>query len=97
MQGSAFPLYEDLALITLSSSISFELLPGTHTAIIGPNGAGKSTLIKSILGLVEAQSGKCMGGVTELHGHGHHHESEQRPGVVDEGTTLVAMPAAEII
>ncbi|MGB7440554.1 MAG: ATP-binding cassette domain-containing protein [Coleofasciculaceae cyanobacterium] len=39
-------------------NVSFELLPGTHTAIIGPNGAGKSTLIKSILGLVEAQSGE---------------------------------------
>ena len=39
-------------------NVSFELLPGTHTAIIGPNGAGKSTLIKSILGLLEAQSGE---------------------------------------
>ena len=39
-------------------NVSFELLPGTHTAIIGPNGAGKSTLIKSILGLVETQSGE---------------------------------------
>ncbi len=39
-------------------NVSFELLSGTHTAIIGPNGAGKSTLIKSILGLVEAHSGK---------------------------------------
>ena len=39
-------------------NVSFELLPGTHTAIIGPNGAGKSTLIKSILGLVEKRSGK---------------------------------------
>ena len=39
-------------------NISFELLPGTHTAIIGPNGAGKSTLIKSILGLVEARAGE---------------------------------------
>ena len=39
-------------------NVSFELLPGTHTAIIGPNGAGKSTLIKSILGLIEAQSGE---------------------------------------
>ena len=38
--------------------VSFELLSGTHTAIIGPNGAGKSTLIKSILGLIEAQSGE---------------------------------------
>ena len=39
-------------------NVSFELLPGTHTAIIGPNGAGKSTLIKTILGLVEARSGE---------------------------------------
>ena len=39
-------------------NVSFELLPATHTAIIGPNGAGKSTLIKSILGLVEVQSGE---------------------------------------
>ena len=39
-------------------NVSFELLPGTHTAIIGPNGAGKSTLIKSILGLIEARSGE---------------------------------------
>ncbi|MEM8722858.1 MAG: metal ABC transporter ATP-binding protein [Cyanobacteria bacterium P01_G01_bin.39] len=39
-------------------NISFELLPGTHTAIIGPNGAGKSTLIKSILGLLEVHSGE---------------------------------------
>ena len=39
-------------------NVSFELFPGTHTAIIGPNGAGKSTLIKSILGLVEARAGE---------------------------------------
>ncbi|MEM9276557.1 MAG: metal ABC transporter ATP-binding protein [Cyanobacteria bacterium P01_F01_bin.143] len=39
-------------------NVSFELLPGTHTAIIGRNGAGKSTLIKTILGLSEAQSGE---------------------------------------
>ena len=38
--------------------VSFELLPGTHTAIIGPNGAGKSTLLKTILGLIEARSGE---------------------------------------
>jgi len=38
-----------------------------------------------------------MGGVTELHGKRHLQQSEQRPGVVDEGTTLVAVPAAEII
>ncbi|MGV2830823.1 metal ABC transporter ATP-binding protein [Myxosarcina sp. GI1(2024)] len=39
-------------------NVSFELLPGTHTAIIGPNGAGKSTMIGAILGLVEVRSGE---------------------------------------
>ncbi len=39
-------------------NVSFELLPGTRTAIIGPNGAGKSTLIKTILGLIEPSSGE---------------------------------------
>ncbi len=41
-------------------SISFDLLPGTHTAIIGPNGAGKSTLIKAILGLIPKTSGQVL-------------------------------------
>ncbi len=39
-----------------NASASF--LPGQFSAIIGPNGAGKSTLLKTILGLVEATSGR---------------------------------------
>lgn len=34
--------------------VSFELFPGTDTAIVGPNGAGKSSLVQAILGLVPA-------------------------------------------
>ncbi|MBW4554632.1 MAG: metal ABC transporter ATP-binding protein [Trichormus sp. ATA11-4-KO1] len=37
--------------------ISFELLPGTDTAIVGPNGAGKSTLVKAILDLIPRSAG----------------------------------------
>jgi zinc/manganese transport system ATP-binding protein len=37
--------------------VSFELLPGTDTAVVGPNGAGKSTLIQAILGLMPRTSG----------------------------------------
>lgn len=37
--------------------VSFELLPGTNTAIIGPNGSGKSTLIQAILDLMPRKSG----------------------------------------
>ncbi|PPS44299.1 metal ABC transporter ATP-binding protein [Chroococcidiopsis sp. TS-821] len=38
--------------------VSFELLPGTNTAIVGPNGAGKSTLVQAILNLIPHSAGK---------------------------------------
>ncbi|QOV22268.1 metal ABC transporter ATP-binding protein [Anabaenopsis elenkinii] len=38
--------------------VTFELLPGTDTAIVGPNGAGKSTLVKAILNLIPHSSGE---------------------------------------
>ncbi|MBG0743074.1 MAG: metal ABC transporter ATP-binding protein [Cylindrospermopsis raciborskii KL1] len=38
--------------------VSFELFPGTDTAIVGPNGAGKSTLVKGILDLIPRTAGK---------------------------------------
>lgn len=38
--------------------VSFELLPGTNTAVVGPNGAGKSTLVQAILGLIPLTAGK---------------------------------------
>ncbi|MBD1926651.1 metal ABC transporter ATP-binding protein [Trichocoleus sp. FACHB-90] len=38
--------------------VSFELQPGTDTAVVGPNGAGKSTLVQAILGLIERSAGK---------------------------------------
>ena len=37
--------------------VSFELQPGTDTAVVGPNGAGKSTLIQAVLGLLSCQQG----------------------------------------
>lgn len=33
-------------------NVSFELHPGTSTAIVGPNGSGKSTLVQAMLGLL---------------------------------------------
>ncbi|MFB2973742.1 metal ABC transporter ATP-binding protein [Aerosakkonema sp. BLCC-F183] len=38
--------------------VSFELLPGTDTAVIGPNGSGKSTLVQAMLDLIAPTSGK---------------------------------------
>ncbi len=37
--------------------VSFSVLPGSFWGIIGPNGSGKTTLIKTILGLLEPESG----------------------------------------
>ncbi|WP_431802583.1 ABC transporter ATP-binding protein [Halobacillus andaensis] len=39
------------------SQITFEVQQGHITALVGHNGAGKSTLIKTIIGLLEKQSG----------------------------------------
>ncbi|HEY9803896.1 MAG TPA: metal ABC transporter ATP-binding protein [Leptolyngbyaceae cyanobacterium] len=38
--------------------VSFELIPGTDTAIVGPNGAGKSTLVKAVLDLIPRSTGR---------------------------------------
>lgn len=38
--------------------VSFELLPGTNTAIVGANGAGKSTLVQAILNLIKRSYGR---------------------------------------
>ena len=43
---------------TAVREVSFELLPGTDTAIIGPNGSGKSTLVQAILDLMPRSAGK---------------------------------------
>ncbi len=40
------------------NSVSFEIEPGTITAILGPNGAGKTTLIHLLLGLQKPAVGK---------------------------------------
>lgn len=45
-------------------NVSFELMPGTDTAIIGPNGSGKSTLVQAILDLISPNAGKV-----EIFGH----------------------------
>ncbi|HWM83611.1 MAG TPA: ABC transporter ATP-binding protein [Pseudolabrys sp.] len=42
---------------TAVSGISFQLMPGTITALLGGNGAGKSTTIATIMGLLTPTSG----------------------------------------
>lgn len=54
--------------------VSFELLPGTDTAVVGPNGAGKSTLVQTILNLIPHTIGKIeiFGRPVERLGHLRH-------------------------
>ena len=40
-------------------ALSFRAEPGTITGFLGPNGAGKSTTLRSVLGLVHADSGSA--------------------------------------
>ena len=44
--------------VTAVDGISFELAPGSCTALLGGNGAGKTTTIATIMGLVEPTSGR---------------------------------------
>ena len=49
-------VYQDKYLAV--RDVSFELLPGTDTAVVGPNGAGKSTLVQALLGIIPHKTGK---------------------------------------
>src|SRR5688572_5769513 len=44
--------------VTAVDGISFELEPGSCTALLGGNGAGKTTTIATIMGLVQPTSGR---------------------------------------
>lgn len=57
------------------NNLSFEVKPGEIYGLLGPNGAGKSTTIKSILGLLEVDSGSI-----SVFGH----SSIQNPSKVKE-------------
>ena len=46
--------------------LSFEVAPGTCTAVIGANGAGKTSLLRTISGLKKATSGSARWGEVDL-------------------------------
>lgn len=48
--------------------ISISVAPGEVVSIVGPNGSGKSTFLKSLVGLVEIQSGTVFIGDREVTG-----------------------------
>lgn len=42
---------------TVAKNLNFEVNKGDYLCIVGENGSGKSTLVKSLLGLIETESG----------------------------------------
>lgn len=42
------------------SDVSFQVAPGTTTALVGPSGAGKTTLVRLALRLIDPQAGQVM-------------------------------------
>ena len=53
-QQLSFGYKDQLAI----DQISFELQPGSLTALVGPNGAGKSTLLHLLQGRLSSRSGE---------------------------------------
>ena len=53
-------LQKKFGTLQVLKGISLEFEAGKITAVVGPNGAGKTTLIKSILGLVNPDSGQIL-------------------------------------
>ncbi|RJQ70269.1 ATP-binding cassette domain-containing protein [Pseudonocardiaceae bacterium YIM PH 21723] len=54
---STWGLTKEYAGQTVIDGVSFELVPGTVTALLGPVGAGKSTLLRMICGLTTPTEG----------------------------------------
>jgi len=50
-------LFKQFGDLDVLKGMSLEIPEGQATGIVGPNGAGKTTLIKTLLGLVKADSG----------------------------------------
>lgn len=63
MRGGRAVLQIDQAMIDLGGfrlSASFDLAPGSKTAVIGPSGAGKSTLLLMIAGFLVPKQGRIL-------------------------------------
>ncbi len=53
-------LSKHFAEVTALDGVSFALAKGELCGLLGPNGAGKSTLFKTLMGLLQADSGEIM-------------------------------------
>ena len=72
-QGAAWWERRTAARVAVLDDVSFDVEPGTLTAIVGPSGCGKSTLLRVLAGLDTPDRGRATAGDTPLIG---------RPGAV---------------
>ena len=69
-------LYKRFGKLEALKRVTADFNPGEVISLIGPNGSGKTTLIKSILGLVKADSG-----IIEVNGRSVNGDPDYRSGI----------------
>ncbi len=68
-------LFKQFGDLEVLKGMNLQIPEGQATGIVGPNGAGKTTLIKTLLGLVKADSGTAYVDGTKLNGNWQYREN----------------------
>jgi len=68
-------LHKQFGDLDVLKGVTLDIPEGQATGIVGPNGAGKTTLIKTLLGLVKADSGTIHINETKLNGNRKYREN----------------------
>lgn len=77
LQANAITFTYASATHAALKEISFDIYPGSVTAILGPNGAGKTTLLHLLLGLNRPASGTILLNDKSVHQYTRHELSQQ--------------------
>ena len=81
--------------VVILRDIDLGVEPGSITALVGPNGAGKTTLMKTILGLIRADSGRIVYNGADISQSPSHSRVDSGIALVPEGRMIFAMLTVE--
>ena len=81
--------------VVILRDISLGVAPGSITALVGPNGAGKTTLMKTILGLIRANSGAIVYDGADISQSPSHSRVDGGIALVPEGRMVFAALTVE--